>query len=260
MAQAAEVFEGTFPRKGAVWQPLPKGKQGKQTAAHTVQTIRATPEQVYNLYTRVEFMPAWMEGVVHVQTTGAKTMHWTMQDPGTGKQFEFDSEVVESVPGKRYVSKVTSGPTAGTTDTLTLAEHPSGRGTIATLVSEFTIPGGLFTRAATAVVSRSPSQITIENLRHLKEIVEAGEIPTVEGQPAGRRGMSGKLKQLLYGENMPTPPGTSNRARPEDMPDVASAKASKWPMILASVLGIGVLGVLLAIEGSGKDPKDFLKD
>ncbi len=260
MAQAAEDFKGTFPRSGTVWQPLPKGKQGKQQAAHTVQTIGATPDQIFNLYTRVEFLPSWMEGVVHVARLSAKKLHWTMQDPGTGKQFEFDSEELESIPGKKHVSRVTTGPTAGTTDTLTLVEDPAGRGTIATLVSEFSLPGGLFTKAVTAVVSRSPSQITIENLRHLKEILEAGEIPTVEGQPAGRRGISGKLKQLLYGENMPTPPGTSDRARPEDMPGTASARTSKWPMILASIAGIGMLGVLLAIEGSGNEPKDFLKD
>lgn len=59
----------------------------------------------------------------------------------------------------------------------------------------------------------------IENLRHLKELIESGEIPSVEGQPAGRRGISGSLKKFMLGENMPTPPGTSDRAKPQDMPN-----------------------------------------
>ena len=246
MAQPAEISNApAFPKQGSVWQPLPKGKQGKQHAAHTVQTINASPDQVFNLYTRIEALPTWQEGVVAVDRLSPKRLHWKMQDPGTGKQFEFDSEELESIPGKRHVARVATGPTAGTTDTLTLSPHPSGRGTIATLVSEYTLPGGWATKAIAAVVSRSPAQVTTENLRHLKEMLEAGEIPTVEGQPAGRRGISGKLKQLLYGENMPTPPGTSDRARPEDLPKAAS----KWPVILASIAAVAVFGTLLYLEG-----------
>ena len=212
------LSEVRFPRSGQPYSPLPKGKEAHRVQSHAVQTIRATPEQIFNTYTRVELLPSWQEGVVSVEKTGDKTLHWEMQDPGTGKHFSFDSEVLESDPGKRHVSRVTSGPTAGSTDTLTLAPHPAGRGTIVTLVSDYTLPGGWLTNNLSAVVSRSPSQVTVENLRHLKELIESGEIPTVEGQPAGRRGISGSLKRLLLGENMPTPPGTSDRARPEDMP------------------------------------------
>ena len=245
MAQPAETFEApSFPKQGRIWQPLPKGKHGKQHAAHTVQTIRATPDEVFNLYTRIEALPVWQEGVVAVQQLSPNKLHWKMQDLGTGKQFEFDSEELERVQGKRHVSRVTTGSTAGTTDTLTLELHPSGRGTIATLVTEYTLPAGMFAKAAADVLSRSPAQITIENLRHLKELLEAGEIPNVEGQSAGRRGISGKLKQLLYGENMPTPPGTSDRPLPQDLP----RKASKWPTVLGWTATIAVLGVLLYIE------------
>ncbi len=261
MPQPAETFDApVFPKRGEIWKPLPKGKQGKQDIAHAVQTIRATPDQVFNLYTRTEFLPAWMEGVVSVQRLSQKKLHWVMQDLGTGKQFQFDSEELESVQGERHVSRVTTGPTAGTTETLTLREHPSGRGTIATLVTGYTLPGGLFTKAVSSVVSRSPAQVTIENLRHLKEILEAGEIPTVEGQSAGKRGVSGKLKQMLYGENMPKPPGTSDRARPADLPGTASKNPSMWVFALASIAAIGVLAALLFIEGKDDQSDDFLKD
>ena len=128
-----------------------------QPACHL--TIRATPDQVYNLYTRIEFLPAWQEGVVSVQRTGPKRLHWVMQDPGTGKQFEFDSEETETVQGKRHVSRILNGPTAGTIEMFTVEEHPSGRGAVATLVLQFKLPGGIFTRSAAAIVSRSPAQI-----------------------------------------------------------------------------------------------------
>ena len=249
MAQPAEKFDApSFPKKGSIWQPLPKGKQGKQTAAHTVQTINATPDQVFNLYARIEALPIWQEGVVSVERIGPKRLHWKMQNPGTGTPFEFDSEELEVVQGKRHVSRVTTGPTAGTKQTLILEPHPAGRGTIATLIAEFTLPGGWFTKVVTSVVSRSPAQILIENLRHLKELLESGEIPTVEGQSAGKRGVSGKLKRFMYGENMPTPPGTRNGARPEDLPGGESTGGSRWSVLLGTTVAVAVLGTLLYIE------------
>ncbi len=249
MAQPAESFDApTFPKVGSIWQPLPKGKHGKQVAAHTVQTINATPDQVYNLYTRVESLPIWQEGVVSVERIGPKRLHWKMQDPGTGTPFEFDSEELEAVQGKRHVSRVLTGPTAGTTETLQLEPHPAGRGTIATLTEEYTVPGGLATRIVSSVISRSPTQVLIEDLRHLKALLEAGEIPTVEGQTAGKRGLSGKFKRYLYGENMPTPPGTRTDARPEDLPATASPNPPRWAVILGTTAAVAVLGFLFYIE------------
>ena len=218
----AETVEVTFPRTGSDYVPLPRGSEGNHVHAHAVQTIGATPEQVYALYARPESLPTWQEGVVSVTTTGEKTLHWILQDPTTGARTEFDAEIVEAVPGQKHVSRVLNGPSAGTVDTLTLSEAPAGRGTVATWVTDFHLPGGVLSKTIATALSRGPEQIVIENLRHLKELLEAGEIPSVEGQPAGPRGVMGKWKEFMLGENMPTPPGTSERARPQDLPDEAS--------------------------------------
>ena len=238
--------EVKFPKTGHAYAPLPNSSEGNRVQAHAVQTINATPEQVYNTYASIELLPTWQEGVVSVTRTGDKTLHWVMQDPGTGVQTEFDAEEIELVPGKRHVSRVTNGPTAGTTDILTLEPHPAGRGTIATMVADLTVPGGAISNAISAVVSRSPRQIVIEDLRHLKELIESGQIPSVEGQPAGRRGISGKLKRLLLGENMPTPPGTSDRARPQDMPRKNILGTGLSPQTLTTV-GLVALPIVFGI-------------
>ena len=223
---AQTIGDIRFPKAGSNWTPLPRGKQSNRVQAHAVQTIRATPKEVYNTYARAELLPAWQEGVVSVQRTGENKLHWKIQDPGTGTPMEFDSEELEKVPGQRHVSRITTGPLAGTTATLTLEPHHAGRGTITTLISDFTVPGGWFTNAVASVVSRSPQQTVIENLRHMKELIESGQIPTVEGQPAGRRGISDKLRQILMGENLPTPPGTRVAARPQDEPETAKSSGT----------------------------------
>ncbi len=225
----------TFPRTGSNYAPLPRGKGNGRVLAHAVQTIRATPEQVFHVYSRPELLPTWQEGVISVTSTGENTLHWSVQDPGTGTPLDFDSEILEAIPGKRHVSRVTSGPFESTTVTLTFEEEPNGRGTVVTLVNDFRLPGGVLANAVGAFVSRSPEQSTIENLRHLKQLMESREIPNVEGQPAGPRGVIGKWKQFLMGENMPKPPGTSDRARPQDMP---IEKAGSNPLLLGSVAAL----------------------
>ena len=65
--------------------------------------------------------------------------------------------------------------------------------------------------AVAATAKRGPKQIVIEDLRHFKEMVEAGEIPSVAGQPHGPRGVTGAVKEWMLGENNPTPPGSSEQ-------------------------------------------------
>ena len=216
----------SFPRSGSNYTPLPRSKGHGRVVSHAVQTINATPEQVYKVYARAELLPAWQEGVISVTPTGENTLQWVMEDPGTGAQVEFDSEILEAVPGVRHVSRITSGPFESTTETITFAAGTNGRGTIATLVVDYKVPAGLLGNAVAAVASRSPEQITIENLRHLKQLIESSEIPSVEGQPAGPRGVTGRWKQFLMGENLPTPPGSTDRARPRDLPATAAGDNS----------------------------------
>lgn len=255
MNLSTSTTQPKFPKQGSTWKPLPRGKQANRVQTHAVVTINASPEQVFNTYARAELLPTWQEGVISVERTGAHTLHWKMEDPGTGKQFEFDAEEVEVSSPRRHVSRVTTGPTAGTTATLTLHPHPAGRGTIATMVDDFTLPGGAFTNAIGALVSRSPQQITTENMRHLKELLESGEIPTVEGQSAGTRGITGKLKRYMIGENMPTPPGTRESARPEDLPSKTSGSfLSSKTFAVASIIALPlVIGGIVWSKLSGSD-------
>lgn len=233
---ATQEQELRFPIKGNAYAPLPQGKEHGRVLSHAVQTIRSTPEQVFNLYTRPELLPAWQEGVVSVTATGDRTQHWVMQDPGTGKHFEYDAEVVDFIPGKRYVSRVVNGPFESTTETATFEEAPAGRGTRVTLISDYKLPGGIVANTVGKLFTRSPEQLTIENLRHLKQLIESHEIPSVQDQPAGPRGILGKWKELLFAENLPTPPGTSDRAHQRDFAETNSPSLfNPTPLLLGTV-------------------------
>lgn len=190
--------------------PAPKTADG-QIQGYAVQTIRAEPVALYNFWRKLDFIPRWQENVVSVTSISERISHWVMGDPEdeNGKRIEFDSEVIEDVPGSKLSWKSIT-PGIVQSGTVTFEASPSGRGTLVTLIQSEKLPGGSLSNAAAAVAKRSPRQIVIEDLRHFKQMAEAGEIPSVKGQPHGPRGMSGGIKEWMYGENNATPPGTSS--------------------------------------------------
>ena len=194
---------------GSHYTALPQEAKDGWVHAHARQTILVEPQALYELWSEVEKFPLWQEQVVSVTRTGAKTSHWVMGNPedADGKRIEFDSELTEDVPGKTIAWRSTGGDVEqnGQVD---FATRRDGRGTVVTLVQHFKI--GKVANAVASAAKRGPEQTVIEDLRHFKQMAEAGEIPSVKDQPHGPRGVSGGIKEWMYGETNPTPVGTSD--------------------------------------------------
>lgn len=196
---------------GEHYSPLPKSKKDGYVTSHAVQTILADPKTLYKLWSEVESIPRWQEHVVSVTRTGDRTSHWVMGNPEDldGKRIEFDSET-ESTPGSRIAWRSISGDVEQEGEVnFVPVQKGEFSGTRVTLIQTVKVPGGLLGNVAVAIAKRSPEQTVVENLRHFKEIVEAGEIPSVKDQPHGPRGVTGSAKEWALGETNPTPPGTS---------------------------------------------------
>ena len=209
---ALEPDSSPVPNKGREYVAPPDSKEDGVVTASTVQTIQGDPEQLYELWSNLTFFPRWQEHVVSVTPTGPKTSHWVMGNPEDedGKRIEFDSEITEDVPGQKISWRSTS-ENVHQSGTVTFVASPANRGTLVTLIQSVKVPLGSIGNSLAGTAKRSPRQTVIEDLRHFKQIVEAGEIPSVKGQPHGPRGISGGIKEWMYGENNPTPPGTSDQ-------------------------------------------------
>lgn len=219
MSSMTEMQEGSvrpFPKaaqSGSHYVALPDKTEDGRVTAHAIQTILVEPQALYELWRDVTSIPLWQEQVVSVTPTGPKTSHWVMGDPEDkdGKRIEFDSELTEDIPGQKIAWHSTAGDVEQGGQ-VTFEASKVGRGTVVTLIQTVKVPGGALGNVAASVAKRGPKQIVIENLRHFKALAETGEIPTVQGQPHGPRGISGGIKEWMYGENNPTPPGTSEEA------------------------------------------------
>ncbi len=199
---------------GEHFSPLAQKKKDGYVYAHAVQTILADAETLYKLWSDVRSIPLWQEHVVSVIPQSGNVSHWIMGDPDdpNSKRVEFDSEVYEQTPGSRIAWRSISGDVDQTGEVnFVPIQKGEFSGTRVTLIEVMKVPGGSLGNAAAATAKRSPQQTVIENLRHFKQLVESGEIPSVKGQPHGPRGTVGGIKEWALGENNPTPPGTSEQ-------------------------------------------------
>lgn len=215
MPERVSRLDSTLPEfpaaagRGAVFSPLAQDTHQGRMRAHTVQTIGLDAQTLYKLWKDVALAPRWMEYVISAEPKSPTVTHWVLGNPEdpNGRRIEYDTEIVEDVPGEKISWRSLDSSINETGEVLF---RPAGRerGTVVVLQESADIPGGSLGMAAAAVAKRSPRQIVIEDLRHFKQLAETGEIPNVERNPHGPRGFIGSIKQRLYGENNPTPPGT----------------------------------------------------
>lgn len=59
--------------------------------------------------------------------------------------------------------------------------------TVVRFAMDYSLPGGKLTEWARFFKGEDPDTLAIKSLKHGKAYLEAGEIPTTEGQPSGRK-------------------------------------------------------------------------
>ena len=197
--------------RGSVFSPLPQDTVDGHMRAHTVQTVGVDAETLYRLWRDVTVAPRWQEYVISAEPKSDTVTHWVLGDPSDpkGKRIEYDTEIVEDVPGQRLAWRSLDSNIHEAGE-VSFHDAAGNRGTVVVLQENAKVPGGKLGIAVAGLAKRTPRQIVIEDLRHFKQIAETGEIPNVTRNPHGPRGFVGGIKERLYGENNPTPPGVSD--------------------------------------------------
>ncbi len=151
---------------------------------HSV-TISRSPEDLYAFWRDEANAPKFMEGIDSARKTGEKTSHWVASGP-LGTHTEWDAEIIADDPGRMFTWKTLPGAMVPHAGTVRFEAGPKGKGTVVTLELNYEAPGGLFGVAAAKVSGMDPESLSRENIRRFKQLLEAGEIATVEGQASGR--------------------------------------------------------------------------
>lgn len=147
-------------------------------------TIGRPAAEVYAFWRRLENVPLFLSHIVSVTERGGGRSLWIARGPG-GRTWEWESEILEDRPGELLVWRSMPGSDVHHHGAVRFQDAPAGRGTEVRVGIEFLPPGGAFGRVVARLARRLPEYEVQEDLRRLKQILEAGEAP-IAGFPRGQ--------------------------------------------------------------------------
>jgi uncharacterized membrane protein len=162
------------------------GHQGIQVQRSV--TINKPRAELYRIWRNFENLPRFMTHLQKVSVDelgGDKRSHWVAKAP-LGREIEWDSEITEERENEYLAWSSLPGSLVENMGTVEFADAPAGRGTVVKVSMQYHPVGGSMAAAFAKLFGEEPDVQVREDLRHFKQIMETGEIASVEGQPSGR--------------------------------------------------------------------------
>lgn len=153
--------------------------------------INSPPERIYEFWRKLENLPRFMWNLESVRELDERTSEWVAKAPG-GIRVQWRSEIVEDQPGRCISWRTQPGSEMNHCGSVRFEPAPSGHGTLVRVEVYYGLPGGQVAAKAVKMFSAAPETLVMEDLRRLKQVMEAGEIATTKGQPSGARSLIGR--------------------------------------------------------------------
>ena len=166
-------------------RPLHEGANVLATEFRRSATVNRDRSEVYAFWRDVQNLPRFMPDLISVEERGDATSHWVAKGPA-GKTVAWDATTTADEPNHRIAWQSAPSAEVSNSGEVLFRDAPAGRGTEVTVVVQYDPPLGAVGRTVAKLFSEEPDQQVRNTLRALKQVLEAGEIPTTEGQPTGR--------------------------------------------------------------------------
>jgi len=186
LASAPLLWRGATGR----WPALPKAvaerlPEPQPPAVEVSLTINRPRQEAYAFWRRLANLPLFMRHLESVEETGNGRSHWVGKP--VGARVEWDAEIVAEREGELLSWRSLPGSEIETSGSVSFSDAIGGRGTVVRVRLEAGLPGGRVSRAVSHLLAPITKQQILQDLRHLRSLLEAGEIPTTDGQPTGHR-------------------------------------------------------------------------
>jgi uncharacterized membrane protein len=151
-------------------------------------TINASPAELFSFWRDPENLPRFMTSLVSVKRLDWKRSHWVAKAPA-GRTVEWDAEIINEIPGELIGWRTLAGADVISAGSVHFRSAGPGRGAEVLVRMQYSPPGGKIGAAVAWMLGHEPSQVIREDLRRFKQLMEAGEVPTIQGQPRGKQSL-----------------------------------------------------------------------
>jgi uncharacterized membrane protein len=145
---------------------------------HVQESIRLEVPiaEAYAFWRRLENLPRIMMHLERVTETSPKTSHWVATGPA-GLSVEWDAEIINEVENGVLGWRSLPDSDIVTAGSVNFDRVRGGRSTQVSVHLQYAPPAGKAGAFIASLFGREPSQTIREDLRHFKQLLEAGEIP-----------------------------------------------------------------------------------
>jgi uncharacterized membrane protein len=167
-----------------------EGRQGVDVRLHAgievehSTTINRPVEEVFQFWRNLENLPRFMENLESVEVTSQTRSHWRAKAPA-GMSVEWEATIINERQNELIAWQSVEGSDIDTAGSVRFRPDAAGRGTEVRVNMRYNPPAGKIGHAVAKMMHSDPKVQIREDMRRMKQLLESGEVPTVEGQPRG---------------------------------------------------------------------------
>lgn len=140
---------------------------------------------VYQFWRTLENLPLFMAHLERVTDLGGDRSRWVARGPA-GVRVEWDAEIINDVENQVIAWRSLPGAEVDSAGSVNFDAMRAGQCTQVTVSLQYAPPAGRAGKWVATLMGREPSQLIREDLRRLKQQLEAGEMPRASAtEPVG---------------------------------------------------------------------------
>lgn len=172
------------------------GVTPRHMQARSSVLLNCPPQEAYQFWRNLENLPLFMRHLDSVKQIGDRRSRWTALGP-LGSPIRWDAEIVVERENELISWRSLPGSEVEVDGSVEFRNAPANRGTILEAVLLYRSPAGAIGRTVAKMLGKNPDFLMRQDLRRLKALIEAGEIPTTEGQSHGRRSATAAVARAM---------------------------------------------------------------
>jgi uncharacterized membrane protein len=144
---------------------------------HVRESIRLEKPvaDVYRFWRNLENLPRFMTHLKRVKDLGSGHSHWEASGPADAT-IEWNAEIINEVEGKVIGWRSLPGSDVVTAGSVNFSSVRDGRSTQIAVHLQYEPPAGRAGALLSRILGRDPASMIREDLRRLKQLLEAGEV------------------------------------------------------------------------------------
>lgn len=165
-----------------------------QTAAETIAreihietsiAIDKSPEELFAFWRDLKNLPLFMKNLESVTVLDQRKSHWVAKGVGAAR-VEWDAEIYNEKENELIAWRSLENADVVNAGSVRFQKGSTGHGTYVRVTVNYNPPAGKLGATIAQLLGAEPRQLIREDLRRLKQMMEAGEIATTDGQTSGR--------------------------------------------------------------------------